>query len=82
MVSDAIAKGDVQAVNYFLGLKYIEAFKDLANAPNQKFVILPMESAGLLGSIAGIGELAKLASERGVGAATASGRAGIVPQTR
>jgi regulator of protease activity HflC (stomatin/prohibitin superfamily) len=82
MVSEAIARGDVQAINYFLGQKYIEAFRDLANAPNQKFVILPMESAGLLGSIAGIGELAKLAGERGAGAATASGRAGTVPQTR
>lgn len=82
LVSDAIAKGDVQAINYFLGQKYVEAFRDLANAPNQKFVILPMESAGLLGSIAGIGELAKLAGERGPGAATASGRAGTVPQTR
>ena len=58
LVSDAIAKGDVQAINYFLGQKYVEAFKELATAPNQKFVILPMESAGLLGSVAGIGELA------------------------
>jgi regulator of protease activity HflC (stomatin/prohibitin superfamily) len=83
MVSEAIAKGDVQAVNYFLGQKYIEAFRDLANAPNQKFVIVPMESAGLLGSIAGIGELTKLVGERGPGAATASGRnTGSVPQTR
>src|SRR5215470_14851546 len=82
LVSEAIAKGDVQAINYFLGQKYVEAFRELASAPNQKFVIVPMESAGLLGSIAGIGELAKLAGERGPGAATAAGRTGTVPPTR
>ncbi len=81
LVSDAIAKGDVQAINYFLGQKYVEAFKELASAPNQKFVILPMESAGLLGSIAGIGELAKLAGEKGAQAAAARGT-GSVPPTR
>ncbi len=81
LVSDAIAKGDVQAINYFLGQKYVEAFKELAQAPNQKFVILPMESAGLLGSIAGIGELAKLAGEKGAQAAAARGT-GSVPPTR
>jgi len=58
-VSEAIAKGDVQAINYFLGLKYVEAFHALAMAPNQKFVIVPTESAGLLGSLAGIVELTK-----------------------
>ena len=58
-VSEAIAKGDVQAINYFLGLKYVEAFHALAEAPNQKFVIVPTESAGLLGSLAGIIELTK-----------------------
>jgi regulator of protease activity HflC (stomatin/prohibitin superfamily) len=64
MVSEAIARGEVHAINYFLGLKYIEAFKELAASNNQKFVLIPMESAGILGSIAGIGEIAKLASEK------------------
>ncbi|WP_243720436.1 SPFH domain-containing protein [Luteimonas aestuarii] len=59
MVSDAIAKGDVQAINYFVAQKYVEAFKELATAPNQKFVLMPMESSGIIGSIAGIAELAK-----------------------
>ncbi|WP_368561691.1 SPFH domain-containing protein [Pseudoxanthomonas sp. UTMC 1351] len=59
MVSDAIAKGDVQAINYFIAQKYVEAFKALAEGPNQKFVLMPMESAGMIGSIAGIAELAK-----------------------
>jgi regulator of protease activity HflC (stomatin/prohibitin superfamily) len=59
MVSEAIAQGDVQAINYFIAQKYIEAFKALAEAPNQKFVMMPMESAGIIGSIGGIAELAK-----------------------
>jgi len=81
LVSEAIAKGDVQAINYFLGQKYVEAFKELAMAPNQKFVVLPMETTGLLGSIAGIGELAKLSGERGAAAAASRG-GGTVPTTR
>jgi regulator of protease activity HflC (stomatin/prohibitin superfamily) len=64
LVSDAIANGNVQAINYFVAQKYIEAFKALAQAPNQKFVMMPMESAGMLGSLAGIGELAKEALGR------------------
>jgi regulator of protease activity HflC (stomatin/prohibitin superfamily) len=80
LVSEAIAKGDVQAINYFLGQKYVEAFKELATAQNQKFVVLPMEATGLLGSIAGIGELAKVAAERAAAARGAGG--GSVPQTR
>jgi regulator of protease activity HflC (stomatin/prohibitin superfamily) len=81
LVSDAIAKGDVQAINYFLGQKYVEAFRELATAPNQKFVILPMESAGLLGSIAGIGELAKVVGEKAA-QATAVRAQGSVPPAR
>ncbi len=59
MVSDSIEAGNVNALNYFLGQKYIDAFSQLASGPNQKFVILPMESAGLLGSIAGIAEMTR-----------------------
>ena len=59
MVSNAIAQGDVQAINYFVAQKYVEAFKELATAPNQKFVLMPMETSGIIGSIAGIGELAR-----------------------
>ncbi len=65
MVSDAIKDGNVQAINYFVAQKYIEAFKALAEAPNQKFVMMPMESAGIIGSIAGIADLAKQATQSG-----------------
>lgn len=64
LVSDAIAAGNVQAINYFVAQKYIEAFKSLAEAPNQKFVMMPMESAGVIGSLGGIAELAREALDR------------------
>jgi regulator of protease activity HflC (stomatin/prohibitin superfamily) len=64
MVSNAISQGNVQAINYFIAQKYIEAFKALAEAPNQKFVLMPMESAGVIGSLAGIAELARDALDR------------------
>jgi regulator of protease activity HflC (stomatin/prohibitin superfamily) len=60
-VSDAIRLGDVNALNYFIAQRYIDAFRVLAEAPNQKFVLLPMEATGLLSSLGGIGELARAA---------------------
>lgn len=76
LVSDAISNGNVQAINYFVAQKYIEAFKALAEAPNQKFVLMPMESAGVIGSLAGIAELAKDALGTPAAAAPSSPRIG------
>ena len=59
MVSTAIAQGDVQAINYFVAQKYVEALKAFAASPNQKLLMLPMETTGVLGSLAGIAELAR-----------------------
>lgn len=58
-VSEAIAKGDVNAINYFLGQKYLEAYKEIGTANNSKLVLMPVEATNILGSIAGIGEIAK-----------------------
>lgn len=69
MVSDAIASGNVQAINYFVAQKYIEAFRELAQAPNQKFVMMPMESSGIIGSLGGIAELAREAMGKSAPAA-------------
>ncbi|KFL36560.1 SPFH domain-containing protein [Arenimonas donghaensis] len=60
MVSEAISAGNLQAINYFVAQKYIEAFKALAEAPNQKFVLMPMEASGVIGSLGGIAELARV----------------------
>jgi len=59
MVSEAIAAGDMQAINYFVAQKYVDALKTFANSPNQKTLLLPMETTGILGSLAGITEIAK-----------------------
>ncbi len=59
LVSQAIADGNVAAVNYFVALKYVEAFGKFADSPNQKLVFMPMESSGIIASLGGIAELAK-----------------------
>ena len=59
MVSEAIAQGDVRAINYFVAQKYVEALGQIASARNQKVVMLPLEASSLIGSIAGIGEIAR-----------------------
>ncbi len=56
-VSEAIAAGDVNAVNYFLGQEYIQAFKALASSDQQRTVIVPAEFAGIAGAIEGITSL-------------------------
>ena len=64
MVSQAISQGDIQAINYFIAQKYVEALQSLASAPNQKVFLMPMESTGILGALGGIAELAKDAMAR------------------
>lgn len=59
MVSDAIASGNIQAVNYFVAQKYVEALSDFANGTNTKTLLLPVEATGILSSLAGITEVAK-----------------------
>ena len=59
MVSEAIERGSVQALNYFLGQKYVEALQHIVQSPNQKLLMLPLETSGLVGSLTGIAELTK-----------------------
>ncbi|MCP4329939.1 MAG: SPFH/Band 7/PHB domain protein [Alphaproteobacteria bacterium] len=59
VVSSAIAEGDIQAVNYFVAQKYVEALGSFAASPNEKLLILPVESSSIIGSLAGIAEIAK-----------------------
>jgi len=58
-VSVAINKGSVQAINYFVAQKYVEALHAFADSPNQKLLLMPMEVSSVIGSIAGIAEVAK-----------------------
>jgi regulator of protease activity HflC (stomatin/prohibitin superfamily) len=64
VVSQAIAQGDVNAINYFVAQKYVEALKEFANSPNQKTFFLPVDAAGVIGAIGGIAELAREAMQR------------------
>ena len=75
LVSDAIASGDVNAINYFIAQKYVEAFAKLAESPQQKTVIVPADMSSLVGSIAGIGELVNSARTQ------QPSRGGAVPKT-
>ncbi|WP_372424835.1 SPFH domain-containing protein [Salinarimonas chemoclinalis] len=59
MVSRAIAEGDIQAVQFFLGQKYVEALQAIGSSANSKLVLMPLEAAGVTGAIAGVGELVR-----------------------
>ncbi|MDD9910426.1 MAG: SPFH/Band 7/PHB domain protein [Ahrensia sp.] len=59
VVSEAIGSGNSQAINYFVAQKYTEALQSIGAAPNQKVIMLPMEATSLIGSLGGIGEIAK-----------------------
>jgi regulator of protease activity HflC (stomatin/prohibitin superfamily) len=75
MVSEAIAKGDIASLNYFIADKYIKAFGQLAESPNQKVIMLPLEASSMLASLGGIGEIAKATfGENTASAATAAAR--------
>ncbi|MCP1200368.1 SPFH domain-containing protein [Notoacmeibacter sp. MSK16QG-6] len=59
LVSDAVARGDVAALNYFVAQKYTEAVTNIGSAPNSKLVLMPLEASSLIGSLGGIGQLAR-----------------------
>jgi len=59
VVSQAIAEGDIQAIQFFLGQKYVEALQNIGASENSKLVLMPLEAAGVTGAIAGVGELVK-----------------------
>jgi regulator of protease activity HflC (stomatin/prohibitin superfamily) len=78
-VSDAIESGSTQAINYFVAQKYVEAIGQFANSPNAKTILFPVEATQLIGTLGGIGELAREA----LGGGQASGQSGTaVPTTR
>jgi regulator of protease activity HflC (stomatin/prohibitin superfamily) len=66
VVSDAIAGGNTQAINYFIAQKYVDAVSQFATSPNAKTILFPVEATQLIGTLGGIGELAREA----IGAAT------------
>jgi len=82
VVSEAISGGNVQAINYFVAQKYTEALTAIGTAKNQKVILMPMEASALIGSLGGIGAIAKEVfgdGENGQDAAQRRGR--TVPST-
>ena len=69
MVSRAIAGGDGRAINYFVAQKYVDALGKLAESDNNKVMMIPLEAASVIGSIAGVSEIAREAFD-GKGADT------------
>jgi len=81
MVSTAIAEGDVQAINYFVAQKYVEALATIGSAKNQKVLFLPMEASSLIGSIGGIAEIARESFGKSSSGGGASGGSGRIPNS-
>ncbi len=82
MVSEAIAAGDVQAINYFVAQKYTEALASIGRANNSKIVLMPMEASALIGSLGGIGAIAKeVFGDKGDAADAQAARRAAVPRT-
>ncbi len=65
VVSNAIQGGNTQAINYFIAQKYVDAVGQFANSPNSKTILFPVEATQLIGTLGGIGELARDALGRG-----------------
>jgi regulator of protease activity HflC (stomatin/prohibitin superfamily) len=67
MVSTAIASSGSQAINYFVAQKYVEAIGMFATSPNAKTILFPVEATALIGTLGGIGEIAKeaLSNDKG-----------------
>ena len=59
MVSDAIAKGDIKAINFFIAKEYVKSLEAIGSADNQKVIFMPLEASNLMGAIGGIAELTK-----------------------
>ncbi|MEQ9639210.1 MAG: SPFH domain-containing protein [Alphaproteobacteria bacterium] len=81
MVSEAIAAGDINAINYFVAQKYVEELGAIARSPNQKVLFMPLEAASVIGAIGGIGEIAREAfGDRATnGSGRPVGNGGAVP---
>jgi regulator of protease activity HflC (stomatin/prohibitin superfamily) len=82
VVSEAIAKGNVQALNYFIAQRYVDALQRVASAPNQKLIFMPLEAAGVIGAIGGVAELAKEAMRQQQGTQAQGGGQGPGPWER
>jgi regulator of protease activity HflC (stomatin/prohibitin superfamily) len=56
-VSDAIASGNMNAINYFVANRYIDALSAIGHGESSKVVFMPLDAASVMGSVGGITEL-------------------------
>lgn len=82
VVSDAIASGNTQAINYFIAQKYVEAVAQFAVSPNAKTILFPVEATQLIGTLGGIGEIAKEALGNGSGGTPSAPPTAPAPRRR
>lgn len=87
-VSAAIGDGNVQAINYFVAQKYVDALQSIGSANNSKLILMPLEASSVIGSVAGLAEIAREAfgdSDAGGASGGAAGggrpRRGSVPSS-
>ena len=59
VISEAINNGNMQAVNYLIAIKYMGSVNRLATSENTKLLLMPLETAGIIGALAGIKEVIK-----------------------
>jgi regulator of protease activity HflC (stomatin/prohibitin superfamily) len=74
LVSQAIEKGSTQAINYFIAQKYVDVVGMFARSPNAKTILFPVEATQLIGTLGGIGEIARDAFGRGAGGQGSTGQ--------
>ncbi len=77
VVSEAIAGGNAQAINYFIAQDYVKAVSAFANSPNAKTILFPVEATQLIGTLGGIGELAREALSGGNATPPAASASGV-----
>ncbi len=79
MVSEAIATGNVQAINYFVANNYMKALEAIAKSPNQKIIMMPLEASAVIGSLGGLAEIASEAFGKRSAGGSARPNGGSVP---
>ncbi|HXF55565.1 MAG TPA: SPFH domain-containing protein [Hyphomicrobiaceae bacterium] len=80
LVSNAIAAGNIQAINYFIANSYVKALEELARSPNQKVIMMPLETSSLIGTLAGLAQIASEAFGGDGARPSPPRRTGSVPQ--
>jgi len=65
MVSKAIAEGDIQAVNYFVAQKYVEALGQIGSSNSSKVFMLPVDATGVMGAVGGVAEIVRETMKKG-----------------